>query len=196
MGERMIYIARGGELAQDLVNLEAGITKRTTQRLYAASLVLATAIRKEAHGGTLKAGRGKLAQSWKPFPVRVRGKYIEGGAGSDQPYAAIQEFGGPISAKPGHALTIPLTDEARRKRAADFPDLFVYKSPRGKVFLARQKMRSRGRNTLEMVYQLVRSVKLPATRYITKAQEAAEPRIFVLMDEAVMDELHSFERGH
>lgn len=194
MAERMIYIARGGEIAQDLVNLEAGITKRTTQRLYAASLVLATAIRREAHGGTLKTGRGKLAQSWKPFPVRVRGKYVEGGAGSDQPYAAIQEFGGPVNAKPGHALTIPLTDEAKRKRAADFPDLFIYRSPRGKAFLARQRTRSGGRGTLEMVYLLTRSVRLPATRYITKAQDAAEPRIVDLMDAAVMDELRAFER--
>ncbi len=195
MSAHTVFINRGINLADQLLAIESGITKRTVQRMTAASIALNRAIRREARGGTLKGGRGKLAQSWKEFPVRIRGgNQVEGGAASDAPYARIQEDGDTIRPVTAGALTIPLTDDARRKRARDYADLFLYRSPLGKAFLARQMKRSGGRGTLELVYLLLKQVTLKPTRYITKAEKAAEPEITGFMDQAVQDELAAFAR--
>lgn len=195
MSAHTVFINRGINLADQLLAIESGITKRTVQRMTAASIALNRAIRREARGGTLKGGRGKLAQSWKEFPVRIRsGNQVEGGTASDAPYARIQEDGGTIRPVTAGALTIPLTDDARRKRARDYADLFLYRSPLGKAFLARQMKRSGGRGTLELVYLLLKQVTLKPTHYITKAEKAAEPEITGFMDQAVQDELAAFAR--
>lgn len=195
MAERFVFINRGINTADQLLAIESGITKRTVQRMTAASIALTRAIRREARGGTLKGGRGKLAQSWKEFPVRIRGgNQVEGGSASDSPYADIQDRGGDIRPKTAGALTIPLTDEARRRRAGDYVDLFIYRSPLGKAFLARQLKRSGGRSTLELVYMLTKLVTLKGTGYITKAEKNAAPEILDLMDQAVQDELLAFAR--
>lgn len=181
------------KVAGDLLAINAGISARTLKQMTAASIALQREIRLSVRG-SLGPGRGKLAQSWQIFPARVRGNSVEGGAASNMPYAAIHEYGGTVRPVTAGALTIPLIDEARRKRARDYADLFLYRSPLGKAFLARQVKRSGGRNTLELVYLLLKQVTLKATRYITKAEKAAEPAITGYMDQAVQDELLAFAR--
>jgi len=52
-------------------------------------------------------------------------------------YAPYMEFG--TEAKRAKFLTIPIAKEAKGRQARDFPDLFVYRSQNGGLFLAREE---------------------------------------------------------
>ncbi len=60
---------------------------------------------------------------------------------------AQRYYGGPIKAKNTKALTIPVCAEAYGKTAADFPNAFVVKTPKG-VYLAQRTGKGRNAQTM------------------------------------------------
>jgi phage gpG-like protein len=80
-------------------------------------------------------------------------------------YAAQHEFGGRISAHNAGALTIPISEEAKRAigGARSFPNLVLIK-PRGSdnAFLVEMT----GENTFKIMYLLTKSVEQPAYPYL------------------------------
>ena len=81
------------------------------------------------------------------------------------PYAAIHEFGGPITPINRQFLTIPLRTEFKHHSARDFNDLFVHRSPKtNELFLAQK----RGGNII-YAYKLVKFVQIPARPYLGPA---------------------------
>jgi phage gpG-like protein len=191
-----ISVAQAGEASQELRNLEKGLSQRTTRRMYQAALRLTATIRKMIvdpsifEGGANRTRTGKLIQSWQTFPVSIRGgNDVVTGAFSRHPAAAIHEFGGEVKPTEAKALTIPVTQQAARARAADFDlraEFFPTKNP---DIIGRLVEKSSG----ETQYLLAKKVTLPARNYLTKAQEEALPEIMELVDSAVREELEEFE---
>jgi len=70
---------------------------------------------------------GALARSFLPARmVQVSGKGVGAGAISDLPYANIQDQGGTIEPKTRKYLTIPLSPEAKRQWARDWPEKTLF----------------------------------------------------------------------
>lgn len=86
-------------------------------------------------------------------------------------YAAIHEFGGVITPVRAKALTIPLTPEAKKKRARDFVGTFIIQTDSGQAFIARQV----GDN-IERLYMLRQSVTIPARPYLRPAFKKVVPK--------------------
>jgi phage gpG-like protein len=119
---------------------------------------------------------GSLAHSWK---VRVQSKQDEvvGEIRQDQRfkarvYARIHEFGGTIRAKNVQFLTIPLTMEARQRRARQIAGLFTIRSRAGNLLLVRRRAAS-----IEPLYSLKREVRMPARPFLRPTAEMFFPRI-------------------
>lgn len=90
-------------------------------------LVLAWAIRVRDEAKRIARGKGGT-RFWAQVPRTIHA--VPRGTSAarvqvDHVAAAQKEFGGPIVAKPGKALTIPLNATAKRKRAREFRDLFI-----------------------------------------------------------------------
>lgn len=67
-------------------------------------------------------------------------------------YAPYMEFG--TEAKRTKFLTIPIAKEAKGRQARDFPNLFVYRSQNGELFLARKEGEK-----LKLMFKLQKKVK-------------------------------------
>lgn len=76
---------------------------------------------------------------------------------------------GPVTVRAEQAkmLTLPWRAEAYGRRAGDFENLFIYKSGRGQVFLARRAGRA-----IELMFLLKKSVLLPQDRGLLPSEEA------------------------
>jgi len=77
-------------------------------------------------------------------------------------------------------LTIPLTDEARHRRARSMHGLFFFRSRRGFHFLARRI----GQGALELVYLLMQSVRVPARPFFRPTIDRLEKRIPIALQRA------------
>jgi hypothetical protein len=88
------------------------------------------------------------------------------GSGGDWNLLAIHELGANPKAAPGHALPVPLTDQARRTAPRDFPGLFMVKRANRAPILATSIMggRGKGRGAIGITpqYILLQSVRIPA----------------------------------
>jgi len=189
-------VVRAEESIQDVKNLESGISRRTTRRMYTAGLIVTRTIRRLVTGTRIFKGTGfrvrtgKFAQAWQALPVRFRGKDIQAGAFSSHPGAALQNFGGEVKPKNAKALTVPLDEQASKARARDF-DLIpqIFKRETGGVIgrLVEKSDPEKAR------YLLVKKVKVPSTNYVTLALAEAEPEIVEQIDQGVKDELAAFQ---
>jgi hypothetical protein len=190
-----VTVVKGNEASQEIRNLEAGISKRTTRRMYTASLILTRTIRRIVTGTRVFKGSdarvrtGKFAQAWQTIPVATRGNDVVAGAFSSHPGAAIQEYGGDIVPKNAKALTIPLDAEAARARAGDFDlELRIFKRETGGVIgkLVEKSDPDKAR------YLLLKKVRIKAKNYLTAALAEATPEIGDQIDQGVKDELAAF----
>lgn len=88
--------------------------------------------------------------------------------GTNVVYAAQHEYGGRITANKAGALTIPISEEAKKassqgKSAKDFTDLvLIHPKESDNVFLVRMT----GKDTFIIMYMLVKSVDQPARPYL------------------------------
>lgn len=98
------------------------------------------------------------------------------------PQVNVQQFGATIKAKPGKALAIPLTKEAKRigsPRKNNFPrPLFVWKSGSGHAFLAERT----GKDGLRLQYILLQSVTIPARPFLGWSAETLAKIERILLD--------------
>jgi hypothetical protein len=118
------------------------------------------------------------------FVLRLRA----GGGPRDVRYAALQDLGGVVHAKSGKFLAIPLgpaltaSGVPRYATPRDVPGLFVWRSHGGRLLLGRRTGRV-GRPT--PYFALVKSVRVPASRYLTDTTaEMARAAPEVIMDAA------------
>jgi len=93
-------------------------------------------------------------------------------------YAALQEYGGTIKARPGGALAIPLkaaltSTGVARGRPRDFEDTFILKRQSGKPPLIVQK---RG-DEIVPLFVLLKSVKVPARPALEPTARQLAPRL-------------------
>lgn len=138
----------------------------------------------DTFGGKGNRTTGELARSYTVQLVQTEGGDIKAGVYSDLVYAAIQNYGGPITAKAAGALTVPVglgKNLPVGARARDVPNLFVWRNPEtGKAFLVKAK---RG-GKLDLYFLLTKRVTLPATYYLDKAEADAEKDVIEILTEA------------
>jgi phage gpG-like protein len=77
--------------------------------------------------------------------------------GTNVTYARIHQEGGTITPKRAKYLAIPLTPAAKVKRPLEWEDTFIRK---GIIF------RNLGKDKVEALYKLQKSVKIPARPYL------------------------------
>ena len=107
-------------------------------------------------------------------------------ASSDDPAAAVAEFGGPIKPTAGAWLAIPLRDDIRALGTARADaGLFVLRARDGRMFLA-----SRSGGSLDLRWKLQRSVQRAASPTMrptfAAAQKALGPRLARTMRDKVV----------
>jgi phage virion morphogenesis protein len=121
-------------------------------------------------------GRSTLVQSghlMRSVHAKVEARRVL--IGPNRVYGRIHQFGGVIRPKPPRKfLTVPINPVAQGKRARDFQDTFI---PRGKRVI----MQKTGPNSVRPLFALVRSVRIPARRYLVFQREDRRraARIFV-----------------
>jgi phage gpG-like protein len=122
-------------------------------------------------GRPKKWAKSKRAGEGRHAKVEARRVLI----GPNRVYGRIHQFGGVIRPKPPRKfLTVPINPVAQGKRARDFQDTFI---PRGKRVI----MQKTGPNSVRPLFALVRSVRIPARRYLVFQREDRRraARIFV-----------------
>ena len=128
--------------------------------------------------------RGRLSPGGRVFR---RGNVAVSAVGSPDRHVLAHEEGTRITGKP--YLRIPLAaaqtaagqDRNLGRSLRGVKDIFLIKSGRGNLFLARQK----GKAALELLYMLVRSVRLPARGTFRAVTERVRPVAVQLMGQAV-----------
>ena len=105
--------------------------------------------------------------------MQRRWRVVDDGLGirivNDSPQARILDEGGTIKAK-DKKLTVPIAPEAKRRRAADFPNAFLLVVPGGGAYLAIKSGRiHNGKQRPRLLFKLMSSVKIPASHYRLKA---------------------------
>lgn len=102
-------------------------------------------------------------------------------------YAAILEYGGTITPKSARALSVPVSDEAKRHSSPrDMTGLFMVKR-RGRPPLLAESIGKRG---ILIHWVLLGSVTIRARHWLTRGAAAAEPA----MAEAMADRLNEYAR--
>ncbi len=146
------FNTKGNEATPLLNRLALGLTP-TRQR----GLVLSWAIRVRDEAKRIARGKGgsrfwaQLARTIHAVPRGTSAARVQ----VDHVAAAQKQFGGPIVAKPGKALTIPLNPVAKRRRAREFRDLFILP---GSNLLVRH-VGPRANGELVAMYLLVKRVR-------------------------------------
>lgn len=133
---------------------------------------------------TYPNGRGGLARSYRPSLVAVSGKKVVTGVFSDLVYAGIQNRGGVVTPRNAKALAIPLNKSipvGKWPRHFARGELFFVKSKRGNSLLARTK----GKDGIEPMFLLRKSVTIRGTNYLGRASKKASPLIEKEMGSAV-----------
>jgi len=134
-------------------------------------------------GSPLKSRTGRLSNSIgsrvQTTSVGVQAIIGSGvGRGERVPYAGIHETGGTIRPKNSKYLTIPLkaaktAGGAPRGKARDFSNTFVLKAKSGQLLIVQKT----GKDSLTPLFVLKKSVKVPASRYMSKTLAAKRVRI-------------------
>jgi len=149
-----------------LGNIDRGLRRGTsTPALRRAAVRMGDVVLEEIDSSIDRRFRNRTGALSRSFDADViRGTRAFGVAiSSKAAYAAIQERGGVITPKTGPYLTVPLNAQARTRRAKDIQGLHR----RGRALFLR--------NTA--MYALARSVRIPATRYLSIALASAKPKI-------------------
>lgn len=143
------------------------------------------------------SGRGGLAKSYTATLLQPKDGKLRAGAISDLVYARIQDEGGPIVAKNAKALTIPISEKAKKLSsrgvsAREFPGGLDLVWPRGsQVGYLVKSIKKR----TELHYLLKRRTHLDGTGYLDKAANNAEPEIVEIMEAALAKAGNDAEAG-
>jgi hypothetical protein len=129
-------------------------------------------------------GRGGLARSYTATLLQPKDGKLRSGVTSDSVYARIQNEGGTIVPKSAKALTIPISNEAKRagEEGRGARDLGM------KLSLIWHKGDPTGllaesiKGKLKPHYLLAKRSTIKGRHYLEKAAEDAEPKIAEIMD--------------
>jgi len=116
------------------------------------------------------AGLGSSVSGWmidRSAPLAALG--VRRGT-PGHPYAAIHEHGGVIRAKPGGALSVPLTDKARQYSSPRDMENLTFIKRKGKPPLLAE-VRKRG--TMIAHWVLLAQVTIPASNWLSEGARAA-----------------------
>ena len=153
------------------------------RRITIASVIVQRAIQRNITKRFVQR-TGKFRKSWQLRLITKRkggagqlaGGSVVGIVGSDHPAAFIQDVGGVINAK-GKPMPVPLTDEAKMRKAAGMPQSLVTTAT---GFLV-----DASRTPPIFHFVLARSVSLQGTNYLHEALQIAEPQIFEHVGEGI-----------
>lgn len=101
------------------------------------------------------------------------GKKIEVGVfeGENAWLAAIHEYGCNIEAKKAEYLTVPIHPKAKGKKASEFKDLVCIESKSGNKFLIRKVGKGKNKGSVEFLYWLTKSVKIPERAFLRNGHD-------------------------
>lgn len=143
----------------------------------------------KASNGPLKRGKalyetGRLLGSITAAAPRVTKDSVS--IGTTLPHAPVHHHGGTVKPKRAKSLAVPLTRRASRFTSprnytdsgggAPGEGLFVFKSKRGNAFLAK----SAAGGKLELLYLLLKQVKIPARPFLGFAKPARKTALAIL----------------
>lgn len=128
----------------------------------------------------------KMARSFRPKIVTDKKSEVGVLVASDLVYSRIQDLGGEIQPVRAKALTIPISNKAKKTtlKARDWPSgrLFIWKNKEtNKVFLAESK----GKKGLILHYVLKDRVRISPKGYLLDALEKATSGIDKILKEGV-----------
>lgn len=86
--------------------------------------------------------------------------------------AAIHEYGCNIEAKKAEYLTVPIHPKAKGKRASEFKDLVCIESKNGNKFLIRKIGKGKNKGSVEFLYWLTKSVKIPERAFLRNGHDS------------------------
>lgn len=170
------------ETLEVMAALARGIPIATVDSVRKGTLILERTVKQALTAGNpLKVVTGNLRASYASR-VFITQDGVRGVMGSPSKYAAIHEYGGVVRPVRARALTIPLTPVARRRKARDFGDLFMWRSKdSGNAFLAQPTVGG----GFQLLYLLARQVHIPARYYLSKSRDVAEPQVVALVGNRV-----------
>jgi hypothetical protein len=156
-----------------------------------AGAQLATAeIRKHLYATT--EGRGGLARSFKERFV-TEGGMIGAESYSNRIYARIQDEGGPISAKPGKALAVPL--QYAKTTPGKWPRHYPKEGPQALHFIPRKgrapllaqvKKNAKGETvSVKPIFVLLKRVTIKPQRYIDTVRAQIAPEVETIVSDAI-----------
>lgn len=177
---------------QKLADLGGNLPKVVGTGVRRILLELSNQITLQIRGGALHQRSGRLAKAWTvrggaEVNVTETAVGAAGSIGTNNPYARIQEEGGTVKPVSAQMLAIPLgpaktaAGVSRFSSPRQVPGLFMIKSRAGNLLL----VKAAGRGALEAWYVLKTQVRIPASRYLTKAAEATQPKATPIMDAAI-----------
>lgn len=120
-----------------------------------------------------KTKKNKIPNMIKELEV-LNGRKIEVGIfdGELAWLAAIHEYGCNIEAKKAQYLTVPIHPKAKGKKASDFKDLVCIENKKGNKFLIRKINKGKNKGSVEFLYWLTESVKIPERAFLRNGHDA------------------------
>lgn len=128
-------------------------------------------------GGLRKSFQIRIVSKRAGGPSQLAGGSVVGILGSDHPGANLLDEGGIVRAKKKAAMPIPLTEEAKQKKAAGF-DRPLATTPGG--FLVEKQ----GGQTIYQ-FVLAKSASIQGTNYFGEAIQKVEPKIEAAVGEGL-----------
>ena len=172
-----------GSVEQWVSDLIPAVAEAQAKSMLPAAEMAAGAVRAsifEAFPGS----RGGMARSYTATLLRPKDGHLRSGAVSDLVYARIQDEGGTITPKNAKALTIPISDQAKRLSergigARAFPAELSLVWPKGRrTGMLVESMQDR----TKLHYVLSKRVTLPGKNYLDDAAQHVAPLLVELFD--------------
>jgi hypothetical protein len=157
-----------------------------------AGQVLQNVLKDSTSENLFKNPKGTLKKGWTVGPLKVGEKAFKVDVFNRVPYAAIHETGGVIRPKRVKALAVPSRDYRPiiKNGSPIAPREFDPGRTLLKFYPAITPGRLRGylvdKNTGQLAYTLVTSVKIKPTSYVTEAIDTAMPEILEITGGAVV----------
>jgi phage gpG-like protein len=167
------------EVEEQLKALARKIPFVTIDAMRKSAALVERQIKENLTGGSpLQVQTGTLRASYSSRVFNVSSG-VRGVVGSPVQYAAIHEHGGRITPKRARALTVPIAPETKRRKASDFPGMFVWKHHEGEggAYLV---LPTPG-GGFKLMFQLRRSVFIPPRRYVSQALRTTGPKVVALV---------------
>lgn len=130
----------------------------------------------------LKRDTGRLSASWKATRSRVEKGTISVSITSDSIYARLQDKGGVQRPVRANFLTIPVHPTAKRGQAWSHANTGVRRGRNGKLYIIKK-----GAGRDYPIYRLEKSIRIPGSKYLQKAQRRLRRYVKRRMNAGIRD---------